>query len=73
MIDPENLDPYGAQNHPLPPMLDEEQKRKLQFIARLTAEELRGWVWTIKRFDRKHFPGEQAALMQRAKELEVTI
>lgn len=52
-------------------MSDDERERKLAMIARLTAEELRGWQWARKFDARPYFDGEQAALVQRARELGI--
>lgn len=52
-------------------MTDPERARKLAWIARLTAEELRGWVWARKFDNRPLFDGEQEALISRARQLGV--
>ena len=55
-------------------MTQDEQDRKLAQIAKLSAGELRGWVRMIMRKgSRELFDGERAALIARAKELEVTL
>lgn len=52
-------------------MSDDERDRKLAHIARLNAEELRGWQWGRTIEGRPYFDGERAALAQRARELSV--
>lgn len=54
-------------------MTDSDKQSKLAYIARCSAEELRGYVWGIGKIGREYFPGERAALMQRAQQLEVRI
>ena len=54
-------------------MSEAERERKLAFIARLNAEELRGWIWARKFDNRPLFDGEAAALPRRARELGVSI
>ena len=53
-------------------MTDEEQVRKLEWIARLNAEELRGWHGYVKN-SRPYFEGEQPAIYRRAKQLKITL
>lgn len=52
-------------------MSHNERDRKLAHIARLNAEELRGWRWAREIDGRPYFDGEQAALAQRARELGI--
>ncbi len=50
-------------------MSEAEREVKLKWIARLTEEELRGWIWA-RRFDGwQPFEGEVAALARQAREL----
>ena len=49
-----------------------EIARKLDWIARLTADELRGW-WSLGLSMRPAFDGERAALTARAKALGVVL
>lgn len=51
----------------------DERERKLAFIARLNAEELKGWIKARQIDQREPYDGEQAALTARAKELNITI
>lgn len=50
-------------------MTANERAHKLTLIARLTADELRGWAWAIGVVGRQPFDGEQEALIRRAKQL----
>lgn len=51
-----------------------EQALKLRDIARLTRDELRGWwLYVCTRELRPAFDGERAALLTRARELEITL
>ena len=49
-----------------------EISHKLDLIARLTADELRGW-WSLGLSMRPAFDGERAALTARAKALGVVL
>lgn len=53
-------------------MTQDQQDRKLSQIATLPAGEIEGWYQQVKS-TRGFFPGERAALMQRAKELGVKL
>ena len=47
---------------------------KLSDIARLSADELRGWHrWVCVRGNRPEFDGERAALLSRARELGISL
>lgn len=50
-----------------------ERERKLAFIAGLTEWEWYGWMDALRLGPRKPFDGEVAALIARAKELNITI
>lgn len=54
-------------------MTDSDKQSKIAYIARCSAEELRGYVWGVGKIGREYFDGEQAALLRRAKELGVAI
>ena len=47
--------------------------RRLAFIARMNAEELRGWLWAAEADGRDWEPGEWDALRSRAIELGVDL
>lgn len=51
-----------------------EQALKTQAIARLPAEELRGWwLYVFVRWLRPAFDGERAAMLSRARQLGITL
>ena len=52
-------------------MTDVDRAAKLAMIARMTADELRGWQWALRSgaMGREPFEGEAAALADRAKRL----
>ncbi|QEP30300.1 hypothetical protein [Pukyongiella litopenaei] len=50
-----------------------ERERKLAMIARLTADELRGWLWARRYDGRAWHEGELEALQRRAWELGVKL
>lgn len=51
-----------------------EQALKLRDIARLGEGELRGWHrWVCIRGNRPEFDGERAALLSRARELDISL
>ncbi|MCB1401262.1 MAG: hypothetical protein KDJ82_16210 [Rhodobacteraceae bacterium] len=67
----DGFEPVGAV--PARIVSQAEIARKLAMISRLSAEELRGWVWARK-FDRRApFEGEIAALAARARILGIAL
>lgn len=56
-----------------PPSPEAVREAKLELIHRLTAEELRGWIWARRIDKRAWFDGERAALLSRARRLGVMV
>jgi hypothetical protein len=50
-------------------MTEPQIERKLEQIARLTLEEIEGWLWGIKVAMRAPFDGEMSALAARKRDL----
>ena len=70
MTDPENIDPYGAQNHPLE-STDARQTRKINSITH--PDEITGWIWGAAIIGRKLTSLEKIALEKKAQEMGVRL
>ena len=70
MTDPENISPYGAQNHPLQ-STEDLQARKINSMTH--PDEITGWIWGLAITGRKMTPLEKIALEKKAQALGVRL